>query len=431
MSSFIINGGQPLRGDVEIPGNKNAVLPAMAASLLTDEEVILENAPHITDVKTMGMILQDLGAGVTGLNTKSIKINAANLKSKEPDGKLVADLRASVLLLGPLLARFGKTVLRHPGGDIIGRRSIEEHLKGLVKMGVKLEKEGIVNRLSVIKLRGVHIHLTEASVTATENIMLAAVLADGETIITNAAAEPHVQCLGTLLTKMGAQITGLGSHMIRIQGVSKLHGCIHQIRPDHIEVGTWAIAAAVTGGEITIHRTIAEDLFPIRAYLGMMGVNIHQINCGRNHSDGSGVDKICLKVTRGNLAAASNLKTNVWPGFPTDLMSPTIVLATQCLGTTLAHDWMYEGRMFFVDRLIKMGANIIVADPHRVIINGPTLLFARHTSSPDIRAGMALVLAALIAKGKSQIDMVEMIDRGYEDLERRLVKLGAGVKRIP
>lgn len=417
MSSFIINGGKPLTGEINVPGNKNAVLPAMAAALLTDQEVVLENVPQIRDVKTMGNLLVGLGADLREPDAHSVAILAKNLKRKEPDEKLVADLRASVLLLGPLLSRFGETVIRHPGGDIIGRRSIEEHLKALEKLGVKIEIEGILNKLSVKKLHGADIHLTEASVTATENIMMAAVKAQGETQITNAAAEPHVQCLGILLNKMGAKIEGVGTSKINIQGVNSLNGCRHKIRTDHIEVGTWAIVAAVTGGEISVQEVMKEDLLPMKAVFEPMGIIIKEYDSS-------------AKFSRGTLTAYPAVKTNIWPGFPTDLMSPMIVLATQCRGMTLAHDWMYEGRMFFVDRLIKMGANIIVADPHRIIINGPTPFYPRHSSSPDIRAGMALVIASLVAKGESIIDMAEIIDRGYENLEQRLTGLGADIKRI-
>ncbi|MBI5356131.1 UDP-N-acetylglucosamine 1-carboxyvinyltransferase [Candidatus Collierbacteria bacterium] len=417
MSSFIINGGKPLAGEISVYGNKNAVLPAMAAALLTDKTVELDNVPQIRDVNTMGLLLSDLGASLEGLGSRKIKIQSEGLRPKEPDNKLVADLRASILLLGPLLARFGKTVIRHPGGDIIGRRSIDEHLKSLEKLGVKIEVDGIMNKLSVKKLHGAGIHLTEASVTATENIMMAAVLADGETQITNAAAEPHVQCLGKLLNCMGARIEGTGSNKINVQGVNSLNGCSHKIRTDHIEVGTWAIIAAVTGGEIKVKNAIADDLLPMKAVFEPMGVIIKETPSG-------------AKFTRGILKAFPAIKTNIWPGFPTDLMSPTIVLATQCRGMTLAHDWMYEGRMFFVDKLIKMGANIIVADPHRIIINGPTQFFPRHSSSPDIRAGAALVIASLAARGESVIDMAEIVDRGYENLEQRLTGLGANIKRI-
>lgn len=428
MAKFIIEGNTPLRGEVTVSGNKNAVLPTMAASILTDEEVILENVPHIQDVKTMSLLLQDLGVRVSGTSTRSVQLIGKHAISKQPNGKLVADLRASILLLGPMLARFGRVTLRHPGGDIIGRRSIDEHLRALVKLGAKVEKSGIVNTVSAKKLVGSRIHLTEASVTATENMLMAATLADGETVVTNAASEPHVVCLGTFLNSMGAQIQGLGTSTLHIKGVSRLHGVRHTVRPDYIEVGTWIIAAAVTNGDITIHSVHQDDLEPFTSIFAEMGVEISEKKCPDHQHSEKGL--ICIRAKRGELRAYPHLHTNIWPGFPTDLMSPSIVLATQAEGTTLAHDWMYEGRMFFVDRLMKMGANIIIADPHRVIVNGPTPLFGRHSASPDIRAGIALVIASLVARGKSEINMVELIDRGYENLEKRLCELGAKVKRI-
>lgn len=427
MAKFIIEGSTPLVGEVTVPGNKNAVLPTMAASLLTDDEIVLENVPHIHDVRTMGLLLQDIGVSVTGTNTRVVRLGAKNAASKQPSEKLVADLRASILLLGPMLARFGAVTLRHPGGDIIGRRSIDPHLKALVQLGATVEKSGIVNTISAKKLVGAKIHLSEASVTATENLMMAACVATGETVITNAASEPHVVCLGTLLQSMGASVEGLGTSTLRLKGVSRLHGASHKVRPDYIEVGTWIVAAAATGGDITIHSAHPDDLLPFTSIFAEMGVSVSQIQC-KDHPAGSGL--VCIRAKRTELVAYPHLRTNVWPGFPTDLMSPTLVLATQSRGTTLAHDWMYEGRMFFVDRLIKMGANIIIADPHRVIINGPTPLFGRHSASPDIRAGIALVIAAISAKGKSEINMVELINRGYENLEKRLIGLGAKLRRV-
>lgn len=427
MAKFVIEGGQPLRGSITVPGNKNAVLPAMAAALLTDEKVELENVPHILDVKTMGLLLSDLGVTVEGTNTRKVRLSAKQAKSKQPDEKLVADLRASVLLLGPMLARFGKATLRHPGGDIIGRRSIDQHISALTQLGATVKKSGLVNILSAKKLVGGRVYLREASVTATENLVMAAVLADGETEIVNAASEPHVVCLGKLLTKMGAKISGLGTNKINISGVNRLYGCTHAVRPDYIEAGTWAAAAAATGGEIEIHCVHPEDMVPVMGVIGEIGVIGEEINCREHLPNSEGL--VCIRAKRGRLRGGVKLQTNIWPGFPTDLMSPVIVLATQAEGMTLAHDWMYEGRMFFVDRLIKMGANIIIADPHRVIISGPTPLFGRYTSSPDIRAGIALVLAALVAKGESQINMAELVDRGYEMLEQRLVKLGAKIAR--
>ncbi len=428
MSKFVIEGGKPLNGSVTVAGNKNAVLPAMAASLLTDEKVELSNVPHILDVKTMGLLLEDLGVQVEGTNTRKVRLTAKQASLKQPNEKLVADLRASVLLLGPMLARFGKAGLRHPGGDIIGRRSIDQHILALTQLGATVEKSGLVNILSAKQLRGAKVYLKEASVTATENLLMAAATAKGQTEIINAASEPHVSCLGKLLIKMGAKIEGLGTNRIITDGVNRLHGCSHAVRPDHIEAGTWAVAAAATGGEIDIHSVAPDDMVPIMGVVGGMGVVAQEINCKEHLPNPEGL--VCIRAQKGRLKGGEKLQTNVWPGFPTDLVSPTIVLATQAEGTTLAHDWMYEARMFFVDRLIKMGANIIIADPHRVIISGPTPLYGRHTSSPDIRAGIALVIAALVARGKSEINMVELVDRGYERLEQRLTELGAKIVRI-
>lgn len=428
MSKFVIEGGEPLVGSITVPGNKNAVLPAMAASLLTDEKIELENVPRILDVKTMGLLLEDLGVQVEGTNTRKVRLSAKQAKPKQPNEKLVADLRASVLLLGPMLSRFGKASLRHPGGDIIGRRSIDQHILALSQLGATVKKSGLVNIFTAKQLKGARVYLKEASVTATENLLMAAVLARGKTEIVNAASEPHVVCLGKLLIKMGAKIEGLGSNQVSVDGVDRLYGCTHAVRPDYIEAGTWAIAAAATGGEIDIHCVHPEDMVPVMGVVREMGVAGEEINCQEHLPNPEGL--VCIRAKRGRLKGGEKLQTNVWPGFPTDLMSPAIVLATQAEGMTLAHDWMYEGRMFFVDRLIKMGANIIIADPHRVIISGPTPLYGRHTSSPDIRAGIALVVAALVARGESQINMAELVDRGYEMLEQRLVKLGAKIARV-
>ncbi len=428
MSKFIIEGGRPLSGSVTVPGNKNAVLPAMAASLLTDEKVELSNVPHILDVKTMGLLLEDLGVQVEGTNTRKVRLTAKQATLKQPNEKLVADLRASVLLLGPMLSRFGKASLRHPGGDIIGRRSIDQHILALTQLGATIKRSGLMNILSAKQLKGTKIYLKEASVTATENLLMAAVMAKGKSEIVNAASEPHVVCLGKLLIKMGAKIEGLGSNQVSVTGVDRLYGCSHAIRPDYIEAGTWAVAAAATGGEIDIHCVHPDDMVPVMVVIREIGVIGEEINCREHPQNPEGL--VCIRAKRGRLKGGVKLQTNVWPGFPTDLVSPTIVLATQAEGMTLAHDWMYEGRMFFVDRLIKMGANIIIADPHRVIISGPTPLYGRHTSSPDIRAGIALVIAALVARGKSEINMAELVDRGYEMLEQRLVKLGAKITRI-
>lgn len=426
MAYYVINGGKPLTGEITIPGNKNAILPAMAAALLTDREVILTNVPVIRDVSTMAKIIIGLGASVKGVSTDKLIISAKNLKNNQPDPKLVADLRASVLLIGPILTRFGRVTLRHPGGDLIGRRSIGQHLDALEQMGARVQQDGLKVEITANKLIGTRVYLKESSVTATENTMMAASRAEGTTAIINAALEPHVYCLGEMLREMGVEISGHGTNTIMIAGQDKLIGCEHWVRPDHIEAGTWAIAAAATRGKILIHGVMGEDIWQIKKVFGEMGVVFELINCDKHHDQPG---EVCLAAYGKDLKSTPKIQTGVWPAFPTDLMSPAIVLATQCAGMTLAHDWMYEGRMFFVDRLIKMGANIIMADPHRVIISGPTKLYGRQTSSPDIRAGVALVIASLIAVGKSEIHMAELIDRGYEHLDKRLRALGADITR--
>lgn len=425
MAHYVIDGGRPLTGEIVVPGNKNAVLPAMVASLLTAETVRLTNVPAIRDVATIGKILADLGVQINNTGDRTLELNASGALNRGPNSDLVADLRASVLLIGPMLARFGRVTIRHPGGDLIGRRSIDQHLNGLAQMGAETSQNGLVNEISG-GLHGGRVYLQEASVTATENIMMAAALIEEETVIVNAASEPHVFCLGEMLKDMGAEVKGHGTNLMKIKGRRRLKGCEHWIRPDHIEAGTWAIAAAASNGEITVHGVMEDDFWQIKEVLEKMGVIFQKAGC-QVHTDRAGM--ICFTAKRGRLMSTEKIRAGLWPAFPTDLMSPVIVLATQCRGMTLAHDWMYEGRMFFVDRLIKMGANIIMADPHRVIINGPTKLWGRQTSSPDIRAGAALVIAALIAEGRSEIYMAELIDRGYEHLEEKLKSLGANITR--
>lgn len=415
MSKFIIEGGIPLKGTIRTAGNKNAVLPCMVASLLTDEPVILENVPQIRDVAVMAEILINYGVAINGLGTNKLIIDASHLHHTQPDKKLIEKLRASVLLLGPLLSRLGKVALYHPGGDIIGKRSIDTHLWALEKLGAKFETKDELYIGKSGKLKGTEVFLDESSVTATENILLAASRADGETIIKNAACEPHIVCLTEMLTKMGAKIEGAGSNIIKITGQKKLRGVTQKIRPDHIETGTWIVVAAATGGEVEIENCVKEDLEMIITYFKRMNVNL------------TWKDKATLLVKPSKLKAIQKIDANIWPGFPTDLISPTIVLATQATGSTLIHDWMYEGRMFFVDKLIRMGANIVISDPHRVVVSGTSQLTGREIISPDIRAGMALVIAALCAQGKSSINRIELIERGYEKVEERLKKLGANI----
>lgn len=420
MAKYMIEGGVRLKGEVKISGNKNSVLPCMAACLLTDEEITLSNCPDIADVKVFTEILVGLGVEVTRLSANELKLKASDIAGDVLPKELTSRLRASVLLVGPLLGRLGKIEFYHPGGDIIGKRSIDTHLKGFKSLGYDFERED--KRYLGKRTRHVNeattIFLDEPSVTATENLVLAAVLGKGETIIKNCAEEPHVVDLCTLLKKMGAKISGIGSSTIKIEPVEKLHGASFRIGQDYVEIGTYAIAAAITYGNLTLTNCTLEDMEPIILPLEEFGVQITKY----------GDDKI--RVSAETLKPVERLHVRPWPGFPTDLMSVFIVLATQAPGVTLLHDWMYESRMFFVDKLINMGASIIIADPHRVLVHGPSKLVGRDLETPDIRAGMALVLASLVAKGTSTINKAELIERGYEDVVGTLSRLGVNIKRI-
>lgn len=425
MSKFIITGGKEINGVIRASGNKNAVLPMMAASLLTDGVAEITNVPKILDVLTMGRILSEMGCTIEGLGTDKLKIDTGNVKYVSLERDLVAKLRASILLLGPLISRFGKAELRHPGGCIIGRRPIGTHFAALEKLGINFKSEGEQYRGVVKKLKPASIFLDEASVTATENVIMAAVKIPGTTVINHAACEPHIVTLADFLNSAGAKITGAGTNRIVIEGVSVLHSTSFPVRADHIEVGSFAAAAAVSGGDLVITDVMPEDLQIILIYLKKFGVNANLEKT--KEGKGSGW---ALHVKPSELRAVEKIDTGLWPAFPTDLMSVFIVLATQAKGVTLCHDWMYEGRMFFVERLASMGADITVCDPHRVLVFGPSKLRGKKLDSPDLRAGMALVLAALCAEGESEIDKIELIERGYEDLDKRLGKLGARIKKV-
>lgn len=420
MAKYIIEGGVRLRGEVKISGNKNSVLPAMAACLLTDEEVILKNCPNIADVQVFMELLRGLGVDVSTLNDGEIKLRAKEISGDVLPKELTSRLRAAVLLVGPLLGRLGKIEFYHPGGDIIGKRSIDTHLKGFKSLGYEFERED--KRYLGKRTRHVSeetsIFLDEPSVTATENLILAAVLGKGETTIKNCAEEPHVVDLCNLLNKMGAKITGVGSSTLVIKPVEKLNGAQFTISQDYVEIGTYAVAAAITYGSITLTNCTLEDLEPIVIPLEEFGVRIQKYGDNK------------IKVSAETLRSVERLHVRPWPGFPTDLMSVFIVLATQAPGVTLLHDWMYESRMFFVDKLINMGASIIIADPHRVLVHGPSKLVGRELETPDIRAGMALVLASLVARGTSVINKAELIERGYEDVVGNLSRVGVNIKRI-
>lgn len=417
MSRYVVTGGSALRGTVEAAANKNAVLPIMAATLLTDDECVLTNVPQITDVIVMGNLLRELGARVDGLGSKTLRICCADVRETTLNPELVKRMRAAVTLLAPLLARRGHVRTSHPGGCLIGRRDIGTHLDALTALGARVEEIGNDFSITAPRLAGSTIFLDEASVTATENTVMAACLARGHTVIKHAACEPHVEDVCRFLQKMGARIKGIGSNVIRVEGVDELHGTEHRISTDHVDVGTFAVAAAVTGGDIAIRNFVPEQFEMVELVLRRMGVDLE-------------VDGDTLRVHPSELVAARKIATDVWPGFPTDLASVFIVLATQAAGTTLVHDWMYEGRMFFTDKLVQMGAQIVLCDPHRCVVTGSTRLRSRTVYSPDLRAGAALVLAALAADGTSEIHDIEWVERGYESFVDRLSALGARIEKV-
>ncbi|MEK7581101.1 MAG: UDP-N-acetylglucosamine 1-carboxyvinyltransferase [Patescibacteria group bacterium] len=417
MAKFIVKGHAKLSGKIEIAGNKNSVLPIMAAALLTDQISVLENVPNISDVAVMADLLAQCGVEIINLGNSKISINPSKLKKSDLPRELAEKLRASVVLIAPMVAKLGHIKMGYPGGDIIGRRPLDTHFQALEALGAKIKKEEDYFEVTASALRGAEIFLEEASVTATENAIIAASVADGETVIKRAASEPHIVDLCEFLIKMGAKIEGVGSNVLKITGVKTFYATTHFIRPDHIEAGTFAILAAVTKSKLEMSPVIGEDLEMILLTLKKFGVDCK-------------MDKNTLTVSATKLRAVEKVVTDVWPGFPTDLMAPMIVLATQAEGVTILHDWMYESRMFFVDKLLSMGAKVVIADPHRVFVYGPSSLHGQRLDTPDIRAGIALVIAALAADGKSEIDKAELIERGYENIVERLSTLGAKIQRV-
>ncbi|HEU4588042.1 MAG TPA: UDP-N-acetylglucosamine 1-carboxyvinyltransferase [Gemmatimonadales bacterium] len=423
---FRVRGGRPLKGTVRPAGNKNAALPILAATLLADGPVELENVPRIRDVETMLALLVDLGCAVEWTGPNALRIDAAAAKPKPLDPKLCARIRASILLAGPLLARFGKVILPPPGGDVIGRRRVDthflalEHLGATVMVGDRYEVEGRA-------LRGADIFLDEPSVTGTENALMAAVAAKGRTVFRNAASEPHVQDLARFLVALGASIEGIGSNTYVIEGGKPLHGTSapYAIGPDHIEIGSFIGLAAVTNGEITIDPVRPEDLRS--TLLGFDRLGIRPRVAGTRLI----VDANQERRVRPDLGGhVPKLEDGPWPAFPADTMSITIVAATQCEGMVLIFEKMFESRLFFVDKLIGMGARIVLCDPHRAVISGPSPLKGGTVESPDIRAGMAMLLAALAADGTSTIHNIGQIERGYERIDERLLALGAELERL-
>jgi UDP-N-acetylglucosamine 1-carboxyvinyltransferase len=423
LEKFIIEGGIPLNGEVEPSGNKNAALPILAACLLTNEKIILNNIPNIQDVQTMRSLLRSFGVQIDCIDEHRWEIQAADLHPADLDPDISSKIRASILLAGPMVARIGDVRLPPPGGDVIGRRRVDTHIFALEALGAKAK----YNRFFIFEskgLRGNEILLDEASVTATENTIMAAVTADGRTIIRNAASEPHVQDLCYFLNTLGAEIKNIGSNVLEIDGVDSLHGGEYTIGPDYLEVVSFIGAAAVTRGEIRIKNAGTEYLDMVRIVLRRLGVDWKV--------DGmdivvSNKQELAIEPDLGE--AIPEISVAPWPGFPTDLMSIAIVVATQSKGTVLFHDWMYPSRMFFTDKLVGMGAQIVLCDTHRCIVQGPSLLYGEKMESPDIRAGMALLLAALSANGRSVIRNIAQIERGYEKIDQKLRGLGAKITR--
>jgi UDP-N-acetylglucosamine 1-carboxyvinyltransferase len=422
--AFVIEGGRPLNGTIRAAGNKNAALPIAAACLLTDEPVLLTNVPSIRDVQTMLDLVADLGVDVEQVGPGEVRLHAGAVSKHELDEELCNRIRASILLAGPLLAREGEAIVPPPGGDVIGRRRLDTHIHALAQLGADIH----ANRrytMRAERLRGASIFLDEASVTGTENVVMAAVLAEGETVISNAAGEPHVQDLCRFLVALGADIEGIGSNVLRIRGVERLHGGEWRICPDHIEVASFIGLAAVTGGDIVIEGVVPEHMSAIWPGFDRLGV---MWELGEGSVRVPGGQELAVKDDIGS--QIPKIEDGPWPAFPADLTSIALAVATQARGTVLIFEKMFENRLFFVDKLVGMGARIILCDPHRAVVSGPSRLYGERLESPDIRAGMAMLIASLCAEGTSTIGNVGQIDRGYERIDDRLRALGASIERV-
>ncbi len=427
MEQFVVEGGFPLSGEITPSGNKNEALPVLATAILTEEPVIFRNVPNILDIQSMLELLESLGVQVTRMDEHTVKLHAQSIATDTPLFYQASLIRGSFLLAGPMLARYGSVHLPGPGGDTIGVRPVSTHLLALKNLGTEIEltEEGNY-RMFTSGLRGADIYLDEASVTSTENTIMAAVTADGRSTIYNAACEPHVQGMCHCLNAMGAQIRGIGSNTLFIEGVPRLHGCDYTILPDHIEVGSFIGLAMVTGGELLIRKAGVAHLRMILMMFEKLGVKIEV----------QGEDLWVPKGQKPQIRSdpfegVPKIDDAPWPAFPSDLLSIMTVVATQCSGTVLIFEKMFESRLFWVDKLISMGAKIILCDPHRVVITGPAPLTSAPLFSPDIRAGMALLIAALGAKGQSVMQNIHQIDRGYERIDERLNALGANIQRMP
>ena len=424
MEKFIIEGGVALNGEVTPAGNKNAALPLVAACLLTDQPIVLHNVPQIQDVRVMRNLIESFGAEVEDLNATSWRITARTLRPADLNPDLCRRIRASILVAGPMVARFGEFKLPPPGGDVIGRRRLDTHMLALRSLGVDVRYErGFTFQAG--GLRGADFLMDEASVTATENAIMAAVTAKGDSVIRNAASEPHVQELCYFLNGLGAQIEEIGSNTLHIQGVPRLHGGEFTIGPDYLEVISFVGAAALTHGAIRIHNAGVPNLHMIAHVFERLGIRWQVENDDLIVPAGQE-----LRILPDMDGAIPEIKTNVWPAFPTDLISIAITVATQARGSIMFHDWMFSGRMYFTDKLAGMGAKIILCDPYRCLVQGPNQLYGENLESPDIRAGMSMLLAALAAKGKSTIRNIGQIERGYENVDGKLRALGANIERL-
>jgi UDP-N-acetylglucosamine 1-carboxyvinyltransferase len=422
--AFVIDGGRPLSGRIRAAGNKNGALPILAACLLTTEAVVLRNVPRIADVETMLELLNDLGAEAEWTGPNEVHVQAADVSKQELDEELCSRMRASFLLAGPLLARLGGVSVPPPGGDVIGRRRLDPHIHAFAELGAQIEV-GSRYEMRAGSLRGKPIFLDEASVMATENAVMAAALTPGETVIGNAACEPHVQDLCRFLVSLGAQIEGIESNVLRIKGVELLRGGEWEIGPDHIEVGSFIGLAAITGGDVTIDGVKNADLVSMLHAFEKLGVHVEP---------GDGFVRVPPRqalVVQDDLGGhVPKIEDGPWPAFPSDLTSVALTVATQAAGTMLMFEKMFENRLFFTDKLVSMGARIILCDPHRAVVTGPAKLRGQRMESPDIRAGMAMLLASLCAEGSSTIGAVYQIDKGYERIDERLRTLGAQIERV-
>jgi UDP-N-acetylglucosamine 1-carboxyvinyltransferase len=423
MQSFVIEGGRPLSGTVRASGNKNGALPILAACVLATEEVQLSNVPRIRDVETMVELLADLGAEAEWVGPNEVRVDPDGVGKTDLDAELAREIRASFLLAGPLLARFGRVTVPPPGGDVIGRRRLDTHVHAFAALGADVHIDGVYE-LTSEGLRGTRMYLDEASVMGTENAIMAAVLAEGETVLGNAACEPHIQDLCRFLVSLGADIEGVGSNVLRIHGVDELGGGGHAVGPDHIEVASFVGLAAATGGEVVIEDVQPDDLISIVPAYRRLGIEMEVSDTSLRVPAGQS-----LHIEDDLGGQIPKIDSGVWPAFPADLTSIAVAVATQAHGTVLIFEKMFENRLVFVDKLVSMGARIIVCDPHRVVVTGPARLFGERLESPDIRAGMAMLIAALCAEGTSTIGNIRQIDRGYERIDERLRDLGASVER--